>query len=859
MLNLKTWGRIMRSFDRVLVIAVALFVSAFCVAPAVGADASGSIGGIVYNASTGAPVAGAKVTLFGNGSSNNATTDDHGAFTFASVSPGTWFLRTLAQGYQLNVSGAIVVTAGQPLDVSVALQAVSTTNIATLGRVVVSGQRTLNTSTAAAITISTNQYISTGTPQIQQLLETTPGLTVEHFNNGAPGNVATFTIRGTGGFVGGSNTGYEVLVLQDGEPIRNGQYGDADLSGLTPAIYSRVEVVKGVGGTSLFGANTIGGTLNLVTIDPKQTEGAALTSTLGSFGTTDYNLLQTNTYGRVGYVLDFHQFGTDGFIPPGLLVDSPPCGFCPGIMTPPTGFILHPTVSMLLRSGLAKIRYRYSNTSFSTLTFTDEADWRDQFGLLANPTTIFLPDLNGGTVFSNDSSGFPYFFGFPMNYVWNTSPKYSFDYHTGLGGGELIVRYSDNWLNRWVDGNNAPPQSCCFLQKSLDHITGVLATWDKVYGNHDVTFAVGGNGDSFQYGQCFSSTPCPAAAVPVTAGSQIERTLLVRDDYEVSPKFRATFAGYYSNYNDLNVRRIDPRLAILNRPDNDTAIRFSVGSGFAAPRLSDIVAPLNNSVNSSSPGPNCTVPDPFCNGSQGNLNLKEETALGYDFGYERTWGLQGDFSVDFYRTTLHNHIFQAILPAAPGATLSDGTTPMLGIITPINIAASIYSGVEFSGSLPVTGNLAVKGYYNTQASYPINVDLLTEQNLGNVINNQQYQGVPLHKVGWSINYQNRTSTSASIGGDWYAANNSYNVPQFWSYNAGIGLPFSPSTSVHLNWHNIFNKNANIFSNFNGGVPYPSVVGFNGCTVPPCTSATTAFSMSPTTFTVTLDTKWGSLR
>jgi len=835
-----------------------LVIVAFVGTATPGAAATpGKISGTVINVTSGAAVPGAKVELSGAGTTLTATSDANGKFAFDEVQPGTWALRTTALQYVAQDSGAIPLAAGQAIDLTVALQPVTSTDITSLGRVVVRGQRQLNTSSAASITVSQSQYIDTGALQVQSLLESQPGITIEHFDNGAPGNVATFTIRGAGGFVGGSNTGYELLVLQDGEPIRNGQYGDADVSALTPAIYQRVEVVKGVGGTSLFGANTIGGTLNLVTIDPKKYEGGEVSLTEGGFGTSDYNLSETNTFGRFGYVIDIHRYGTDGFIPPQLAVDVPPFTFSSSATVPPTGAIVHPTLQFNLKSGLGKLRYDFSNNTYAVFTATDESDWRDQFGLLSNPETVFL--LATGQSYSADPGGIPYFFGFPDNYVWNTNPKYSLDLHTTLAGGSLVLRAYNNWINRWVDGNQGP--TCCFLQKSIDHLTGDLAIWEKPFGKHDLTLAIGGNGDTFQYGSKGSGSPVLADSIPVTVGTQIERTALARDDWDISSRFKGTAALYYSNYNDLNVKRFDPRLAIVNRPDENTTIRLSLGTGFAAPRLSDIVTPLNLNPFQSSTGPDpCpSNPDtPFCYASAGNPKIQAETATGFDIGYERVWGRHGDASIDFYRTDLKNHILTVILPPTPGLTFTDGA-PVVGIYTPVNIAGSVYTGMEFAAGIPITNDFTFRGYYNTQAAYPTGLDLATQALFGNVINNQQFMDVPVHKYGWALNFENRSRVNAFFGGDYFAQNNSYNVPPFWLYNAGFNAPLGDNT-LHITWRNIFNKNATIFSNFNGGVPYPSIPGFgSGCSTAPCTYATTAFSTQPHILSVAIDHRWGSLK
>ena len=351
-----------------------------------------------------------------------------------------------------------------------------------------------------------------------------PGITVEHFNNGAPGNVATLSIRGAGAFVGGSNAGYEVLVLQDGEPLRNGQYGDFDLSTLTPAIYSRVEVVKGVGGTSLFGANTIGGTVNLVTRDPLATEGGELIYAIGGFGTQDVNLSQTDTIGRFGYLFDLHSINTDGYIPPSYRVEFP------------NSIVTNPTLAFGLKSGLAKI-----------LRMICPAQRMAYFRLhrrirhLRRPIrAIQVRSFSNTTSCYNGPTGYPSFYGFPGNYVTNIQPKYAFDLHTLFGGGDLELRAYHQWLYRIVDGENAatpPPPSCCYIETEADRLTGLSALWTKEFGNNSFAVAVGGNGDYFNYGSLTTGSFVPATKITFSPSdcknngncqaTQIERTVFV--------------------------------------------------------------------------------------------------------------------------------------------------------------------------------------------------------------------------------------------------------------------------------------------------------------------------------------------
>ncbi|MDQ2816691.1 MAG: TonB-dependent receptor [Candidatus Eremiobacteraeota bacterium] len=805
------------------------------------AAGTGSVSGRVTT-TAGAPIGGATVVLFAPSATRQTTTSANGLFSFSGLAPGTYTLSTAARQFQKQVSAPFVVNAADNTDFVVVLQAISTTNITTLGRISVRGHQALNTSSAASTTITNNEFVETGSLQAQTALDRLPGFTVEHYSNGAPGAVTTFTIRGAGGFGGGSdgssNTGYEILVLQDGEPIRNGQYGDFEASTLTPAIYQRVEVVKGVGGTSLFGANTIGGTVNLVTRDPLKTEGGEFIQTVGSFGTTDFNFSESNTIGRLGYLIDLHRYGTDGFIPFPYVAHYVAAG----------SDYAQPTQTFNLKSGLGKLRYDFSDSVYGVLTVTDESDYRDQLGLIGNPTS-------GSNGQSTDASGFPYFYGFPGDYVWNIQPKYALDLHAGLGGGSLILRAYSQYLERVVDGLGEPADICCFLSRSVDHLTGQLASWTKDFGKNTLTLAAGGNGDNFFFGQAFNYVPL--SDIPSTAqGTQIERTYLVRDDIQASSKVDLTFAGYYSDYDTLRVKRFDPRFAIVDKPDSNTVLRASIGTGFAPPRLSDLFTPLDTTQrNAGFSNLPCPGASPFCVANGGNPDLKAESAVGADVGYEHTFGeAGGNVSLDLYRTNLSNHIFNGVAPAPPGTFFTNPpknkpAAPIGYYQQPINLASAVYTGVELSGNVPLSNNFAVNGGYNIQAAYPTNVDPLTQQQLQDVVNNQQFLGVPLHKENAAVAYRNRAGSYAFFQWNLYAANNAFNQAAFPVYNAGFNTPLGGST-LHIAWTNIFNKQAGLFSNFNGGVPYP---GYSGA------YPTTGYNAPNNMLTVAFDHRWGALR
>jgi len=137
---------------------------------------------------------------------------------------------------------------------------------------------------------------------------------------------------------------------------------------------------------------------------------------------------------------------------------------------------------------------------------------------------------------------------------------------------------------------------------------------------------------------------------------------------------------------------------------------------------------------------------------------------------DRTFGYRsrGLISVDLYRTNLHGHITTLDSPAPSGTgNFTSGSasgSPILFIAQPFNLAGTTYTGFEFNGAYPVTHNFSLTCYYTTQAAYPYGLDTITQINAGDTVNNQQFLGVPVHMLGYGVNYANDAGAEAFFRG-----------------------------------------------------------------------------------------------
>jgi len=89
-------------------------------APPGSGGASGALAGIVSNTS-GAAVAGAKVSISTGGKSTNCTTSSTGSYSFSNLPPGTYTVTASAKGYKTQ-STTLTVTAGSTTTANITLK-----------------------------------------------------------------------------------------------------------------------------------------------------------------------------------------------------------------------------------------------------------------------------------------------------------------------------------------------------------------------------------------------------------------------------------------------------------------------------------------------------------------------------------------------------------------------------------------------------------------------------------------------------------------------------------------------------------------------------------------------------------------
>jgi iron complex outermembrane receptor protein len=219
----------------------------FAAAVSTSAQQIGVLEGRLVNSLSGDPIAGATVVVDELKAETTAGTD--GTFRFENVAPGRYHVWVRAQGYSSRrTEVALPSPSGTPIEIRVEFD-LHFQEVASVSAEARSQFDAFQPTTVLAGQELTKQLESS----IGATLENQPGIASRSFGP-APSRPV---IRGL--------DGDRVLILQDGQRTGDlsSQSGDHGVT-LNPAAAETIEVVRGPA-TLLYGANAIGGLVNVIT------------------------------------------------------------------------------------------------------------------------------------------------------------------------------------------------------------------------------------------------------------------------------------------------------------------------------------------------------------------------------------------------------------------------------------------------------------------------------------------------------------------------------------------------------------------------------------------------------------------
>jgi outer membrane receptor for ferrienterochelin and colicins len=548
------------------------------------AQTNGVVKGIVTLGGNRDLAAGAHVVL--PAMNRGTSADQHGRFVMRNIPEGTYAIEIRYIGYRPEKLH-VVVTEGKESTLEVNL----TETPFPLDEVVVTGSLTkhkLKDTPVITEVISQKDLAGYGSSDLADIMGAQTGIEIST----GIGQTHSAQLHGL--------SDNHVLVLVDGERVTGRVDGAVDLGQIPLNTIDKIEVVKGPL-SSVYGSEAIGGVVNIITKDPGFASKINLSTTLGSYGRQDYELMAANgfrnafgdnTSARFALTTGWNKFfGVD--------------------YNPFDNFMEMPEYD----------RKNIGVTSFFDFGHTASVNlkgqyYKDRSEWMAGDSTVYLNDISTNEKWSTVAQGqYRVSQALDLKVTANLS-------HNTHGSSEVSA-------NGTATRNDASKEEVRTYRTQLSYIPYASSL---LTGGYEYDFE-SANSTRIQGG----------------VRNYINNILFFEDEWAFT-SFMVTAGGRYSN-NSVYGEFFSPRLSAMYKATDNITFRASYGKGFRAPSINELFIDFANT------GVGYTV--------IGEPSLRPEKSDGYNAGMQYTRDDLVWFRVNFYYNKLENLIDYYVKSASP--------------------------------------------------------------------------------------------------------------------------------------------------------------------------------------------------
>ncbi len=499
--------------------------------------------------------------------------------------------------------------------------------------------------TVTMTVISSSELLTSAAMSIDDALKMVPGFTLFRRTTSRTANPTTqgVSLRGIGGTAQSRS-----LVLADGVPLNDAFGGWVYWDKVPQAAIDRIEVQRG-SGSDLYGADAVGGVVQILTLRPGRPSGRALLEG-GNLGTGRVSLFGGARAGNWRYSTGGEWFTIDGYKAVAEVQD-------PGIA--PRGPV-DGNLGSNHRSAIASAAYQAVN------------GWR--VDLTGN---VFSEDRQNGTLLSINTTA---------------SRQASGEVAGGIGGGLLTFRVfggTQDYHQSFTTVNAARTSEVLNRDQIIPTTSaGVGGQWLRPIGTH--ALLVGGEGRYIQGSSLETPYAQGRALARVEAGGkQRLGSAFVQDTIDVTDRFTVVFGAHgdiwhsTSNQtsNSKSSHAINPRASASYRiADSGVTVRGAVYRGFRAPTLNEFYRNFSSGNTQTRP----------------NEELGPETLTGGDAGILISHGPASARVTGFW-TVLDDAITTVTLSSTPQAIIRQRA----------NADTLRAAGVELEGELRVARSFSL--------------------------------------------------------------------------------------------------------------------------------------------------------
>lgn len=616
---------------------LAILLTFLAATPASGTTVSGRI----LDAQGGLPVPNATVELVKDGTTvASAKSDANGNFRIAEQPAGTYAIFVRAGGYETTrVLPDLLVTSEVP---EVAFQTAigrQHEGLKQIGYVVTAGRNALQTTTTINAHVDAGIIQSENFQRLADVLTTVPGVVTS--TSSSVGDDMTLSIRGY--------NPTETATLLDGHPIGPvGAYGRGYNYNVSPFWgLSGANVIFGSGASGLFGATTVAGAVNFLTVNPTQQNHISITQGVGSNDKAMTGFLGTGTLGKLAYALAWGTQGTTGNFPGGFIQQTAllqtsvvNLGY-KGNAPPPD--LTHANAYNLVnyypvsggyvqRNFVGKLQYDFSPTSTLQFTSYSAQDWSNSTGEGDNDYETFPYVLYGAqleiaaikagkgglnTILVNGKprschDTIAVLVDNPQGYTCMNAVQYATNFYGPFGGsidrwrtlgnvdndlratqqvagGTVTLEGfvdSYNWNEQKGPGAAIGPYGPGPNYLYLYGNRGYLLSDDYAMSKNDLGFGYSWLRQSDTNGQFPYSLPNGVTYNVFGNNPPLylaTASYFLRDTWTPNDKFQAFGSFWVQRSLDTSSTHFDPRITLMYRPDSADVVRLTSGRSYSEP------------------------------------------------------------------------------------------------------------------------------------------------------------------------------------------------------------------------------------------------------------------------------------
>lgn len=636
-------------------------------------------------------------------------------------------------------------------DLALAYGDQSTVSIAT------GSKQTLRRAPAVATVITAEDIKAMGATDLDEVLETVPGLHVSH---SALSYTPLYVIRGIY-----SPNNPQTLMLQNGIPtttMLTGSKGNA-WGGLPLENVARIEIIRGPG-SALYGADAYAGVINIITKTAADTPGTQFGARYGSFNTKDAWIQHGGQWGAVDVAANLRVGKTDGF---------------------------KQTINADAQTRLDKLFGTHASLAPGPVNIGHDAidgsldlaydKWRLRTGYKLRNNL----QLGAGVAFALDPAGSERSERITTDLSW-TSPNVTQDW--GLGFNASLLQYNDTILSPLL----IYPAGVAFPTGTFPNgMIGAPEKWERDtrlsafatysgFNTHQLRFGAGHDDLDLYKTAEHKNFTLSRTGLPIPVGAYIDFSnttpfmrpqrrvvdyLYAQDEWNFSRDWALTAGVRHDNYSDFGATT-NPRMALVWDAALDLTAKLLYGQAFRAPSFNEKYS-INNPV------------------QQGNPNLRPETNQTWEAAF--SWQARRDTQVNlnFFRYEMKD-----IIRLVPNTAPSVGSTYN-------NTGKQHGNGAELETVWDYSTRLRLTGNYSFQES----IDDATGQDAGYTPHHRFYvRSDWRYSSGWFASAQiNRVLDRARAAGD-----NRPKVPDYTTVDLTLRSPTKGQWDFSSSVRNLFN-------------------------------------------------------